>query len=140
MKIGATINTNVSVIQLTVNFPAIAPGTPHMQKHLIASIILGCAWVLWSETSHMSKTADPLYMTSWAVKSAHERLDDCHAAQRQMLAEDDSAVQATLRVTRVKQTADARVYQNADRTEGWTFRYVCLTNSIDPREPKGAAK
>jgi hypothetical protein len=29
MKIGATINTNFSVIRLTVNFPAIAPGTPY---------------------------------------------------------------------------------------------------------------
>jgi hypothetical protein len=53
MKIGAPIKGDVSVILLTVHFPAIAPGTPY--RKVIRDHAEGLLWMAISETRQASR-------------------------------------------------------------------------------------
>jgi hypothetical protein len=88
---------------------------------LTATAHADCAWVLWSE-----EQKSPI-VSRWIVVQSHVDANDCRQAQAQKLrrmgAEDGAQI-------------EGNIVKFKDREQ--RFRVLCLPDTVDPREPKGA--
>jgi len=100
-----------------------------------------CAWVLWLEDSRWSTTNLPFH--EWNLVGGHPSKDACESKIAERLISSASSMKREPAKGRtdtleVEGNVATSKYQWIDGPSGgWSIRYLCLPDTLDPRRPKG---
>src|SRR2546425_1113175 len=86
-----------------------------------------CAWVLWQETSSLTRLEAP---SEWVILAAITEPEGCDRAARMAVLDRSSRG-----ITNQQVKGNIVIWILPSNTV--QFRYVCLPDTVDPRGPKG---
>ena len=106
-----------------------------------------CGWVLWIKSNSSTVAMASPVTTQWEVESAFERRSDCVLLREKALERLERKLQEAsgqegtdiLRIVRDIGESEVTFYYEAhpgQPAEYISTKYVCLPNTIDPREKK----
>ena len=100
-----------------------------------------CAWVLWEQTTTWKASPKNVEETQWAPVTAASAQPSCESSKANRVRETARKISSARRpkdtIMPIDDDSVMWSWEEADGTKGAQFfRFLCLPDTVDPREPK----